>query len=58
MSSSIGNVIDPIDTADKSGADATRYLSFPTSASEHGDVKADDFATKYNSDLANGGATS
>ena len=55
MSKTIGNVIDPIDMADKFGADATRYLllsQFP--ASGHGDVKADDFANKYNSDLANG----
>ena len=55
MSKTVGNVIDPIDMADKFGADATRYLllsQFP--ASEHGDVKADDFANKYNSDLANG----
>ena len=55
MSKSLGNVIDPIDVADKFGSDAVRYLllsQFP--ASEHGDVKADDFANKYNSDLANG----
>ena len=55
MSKTVGNVIDPIDMADKFGADAARYLllsQFP--ASEHGDVKADDFANKYNSDLANG----
>ena len=30
----------------------TCFFLFP--ASEHGDVKADDFANKYNSDLANG----
>ena len=38
-----------------SGSDAARYLllsQFP--ASEHGDVKADDFVNKYNSDLTNG----
>ena len=55
MSKSLGNVIDPIDMADKFGSDAARYLllsQFP--ASEHGDVKADDFVNKYNSDLANG----
>ena len=55
MSKSLGNVIDPIDMADKFGSDAARYLllsQFP--AFEHGDVKADDFVNKYNSDLANG----
>lgn len=55
MSKTIGNAIDPIDLVEKFGADATRYLllsQFP--ASEHGDVKADDFANKHNSDLANG----
>lgn len=55
MSKTVGNIIDPMDLADKFGADATRYLllsQFP--ASEHGDVKAEEFANKYNSDLANG----
>ena len=55
MSKTVGNVIDPMDIADKFGSDAARYLllsQFP--ASEHGDVKADDFVNKYNSDLANG----
>ena len=55
MSKTIGNIIDPVDLAEKFGADAARYLllsQFP--ASEHGDVKADDFVNKYNSDLANG----
>jgi len=55
MSKTIGNIIDPIELAEKFGADAVRYLllsQFP--ASEHGDVKAEEFARKYNSDLANG----
>ena len=55
MSKTVGNTIDPIDLVERFGADATRYLllaQFP--ASEHGDIKADDFANKYNSDLANG----
>src|SRR3989339_267890 len=55
MSKTIGNIIDPIELAKKFGADAARYLllsQFP--ASEHGDVKAEEFARKYNSDLANG----
>ena len=55
MSKTVGNIVDPIDLVEKFGADATRYLllsQFP--ASEHGDVKADNFVNKYNSDLANG----
>ena len=55
MSKTTGNIIDPIELAEKFGADAARYLllsQFP--ASEHGDVKAEEFARKYNSDLANG----
>ncbi len=55
MSKTIGNVIDPLDLTKQFGADAARYLllsQFP--ASEHGDVKAKEFAQKYNSDLANG----
>ncbi|MDP3902042.1 MAG: methionine--tRNA ligase [bacterium] len=55
ISKTIGNVIDPLDLVEKFGADATRYLllsQFPTT--EHGDVKAEEFAAKYNSDLANG----
>lgn len=55
MSKTVGNIIDPMDMADKFGADAARYLllsQFP--AYEHSDVKAEDFANKYNSDLANG----
>jgi len=55
MSKTVGNIIDPIELAEKFGADAARYLllsQFP--ASEHGDVKAEEFARKYNSDLANG----
>ena len=55
MSKTIGNIIDPIELAEKFGADSARYLllsQFP--ASEHGDVKAEEFARKYNSDLANG----
>ena len=55
MSKTVGNIIDPIELAEKFGADATRYLllsQFP--ASEHGDIKAGEFIQKYNSDLANG----
>lgn len=55
MSKTLGNVIDPLDLVGKFSADAVRYLAlsqFP--AGEHGDVKAETFAEKYNSDLANG----
>ncbi|MBI3638317.1 methionine--tRNA ligase [Candidatus Wolfebacteria bacterium] len=55
MSKTIGNVISPNDLIPKFGPDGTRYLllsQFPTP--EHGDVKADNFSEKYNSDLANG----
>lgn len=55
MSKTLGNVIDPLDMVKKFGADGARYLmlsQFP--AGEHGDVKAEKFAEKYNSDLANG----
>lgn len=55
MSKTIGNIIDPLDLADEFGADAVRYLLLTQSpAFEHGDVKAGEFANKYNSDLANG----
>ncbi len=55
MSKTLGNVIDPLDMIKKFGSDATRYLllsQFP--ASEHGDIKAENFVDKYNADLANG----
>lgn len=55
ISKTLGNVIDPIDIAEKFGSDAARYLllsQFP--AEEHGDVKESDFAAKYNADLAHG----
>lgn len=55
MSKTIGNILDPVALSTKFGADAVRYLllsQFP--AYEHGNIKADDFVGKYNSDLANG----
>ena len=55
MSKTLGNIIDPVDIVNKFGADGARYLTlsqFP--AGEHGDVKAQGFINKYNSDLANG----
>jgi methionyl-tRNA synthetase len=55
MSKTLGNVIVPLEMIKKFGSDATRYLllsQFP--ASEHGDIKEENFAEKYNADLANG----
>lgn len=55
MSKTLGNVIDPLALIEKFGSDATRYLllsQFP--ASEHGDIKEEQFIKKYNADLANG----
>lgn len=55
MSKALGNTIDPMAMIDEFGADATRYLlltQFP--ATEHGDIRAEDFKEKYNTDLANG----
>lgn len=55
ISKTLGNVINPINIAEKFGSDACRYLllsQFP--AEEHGDVKESDFAKKYNADLAHG----
>ncbi|NCO15140.1 methionine--tRNA ligase [Candidatus Wolfebacteria bacterium CG1_02_39_135] len=55
MSKSLGNVIDPLALIEKFGPDASRYLllsQFP--ASEHGDIKEEQFIKKYNADLANG----
>lgn len=55
MSKTIGNVIDPNDLVTEFGVDAARYLivsQFPFG--QDGDVKAEEFKVKYNSDLANG----
>lgn len=55
MSKTVGNIIDPLEMVEKFEADGTRYLllsQFP--ATEHGDIKSEAFAEKYNSDLANG----
>jgi len=54
MSKSLGNVIAPGDLVREYGADATRYLllvQFPFGAD--GDIQADRFPERYNSDLAN-----
>lgn len=55
MSKTIGNVIDPNALLDEFGVDATRYLlltQFPFG--QDGDIRADRFVEKYNSDLAGG----
>src|SRR4030066_2093618 len=54
MSKSLGNVIDPHFLVDLFGADATRYLlltQFPFGVD--GDIQADRFVEKFNSELAN-----
>lgn len=55
MSKSIGNVIDPVQLVVDYSSDAARHLiisQFPFGAD--GDIKADNFTEKYNTDLANG----
>jgi len=55
MSKTRGNVIDPRDLVAEYGADAARYLIISQfQFGSDGDVKADEFKTKYNADLANG----
>jgi methionyl-tRNA synthetase len=54
MSKTVGNVVDPQYLVHKYGSDATRYLlltQFPFG--QDGDIQADRFVEKYNSDLAN-----
>ncbi|MCI0531143.1 MAG: methionine--tRNA ligase [candidate division Zixibacteria bacterium] len=54
MSKSLGNVIDPVFIVEKFGPDAARYLlltQFPFGLD--GDIQADRFEEKYNSELAN-----
>lgn len=54
MSKTKGNVIDPKDMVEEFGVDATRYLILSQFPFERdGDIKAEHFAEKYNSDLAN-----
>lgn len=55
MSKTLGNIIDPLNLIDKFDVDGTRYLLLSQfSALEHGDIKEEEFTSKYNSDLANG----
>lgn len=54
MSKTVGNVIDPIEVADKYGADAVRYAllrEFPFG--EDGDISEEKIAQRYVNDLAN-----
>jgi len=55
MSKSIGNVIDPIEMAEKYGNDAFRYYLFSeTPFGKDGDFSEERLKEKYNADLANG----
>jgi len=54
MSKSIGNVVDPIETAKKYGTDALRYyLLREIAVGRDGDFSDSLFVERYNSDLAN-----
>lgn len=55
MSKTLGNVIDPLEMFKEYGLDATKYLilsQFPFG--QDGDIEANKFIEKYNSDLSNG----
>jgi methionyl-tRNA synthetase len=55
MSKSLGNVIDPVELAQKYGVDEVRYfLSREISFGEDGDFSFIRFEGRYNADLANG----
>lgn len=55
MSKSLGNVVTPLDVADKYGADALRYyLVRSASFGDDSNFTWDDFILRYNADLANG----
>jgi methionyl-tRNA synthetase len=55
MSKTLGNVIDPNDLVSQFGADAARYLIISQfQFGQDGDIKAEEFKTKFNADLANG----
>ncbi|OGP09850.1 MAG: methionine--tRNA ligase [Deltaproteobacteria bacterium GWA2_45_12] len=55
MSKSLGNVVTPLDVAEKYGPDSLRYyLLRSTSFGDDGNFTWDDFILRYNSDLANG----
>jgi len=55
MSKSLGNVIDPVELAEKYGVDAVRYFLFrEISFGKDGDVSETRLRERYNSDLASG----
>ncbi|MFH0988231.1 MAG: methionine--tRNA ligase [Parcubacteria group bacterium] len=55
ISKTLGNVIDPNDLVNEFGVDGARYLIVSQFAfGQDGDIKANEFVTKYNADLANG----
>lgn len=54
MSKSVGNVVNPMDMADKYGVDALRYfLMAAMSLGQDANFSEESFVTKYNADLAN-----
>lgn len=55
MSKTLGNVIDPVELAQKYGADAVRYfLLREVPFGQDGDVSEEKLVARYNGDLANG----
>lgn len=55
MSKSLGNVVDPVDLAEKYGPDAVRhFLLREIPADEDGDFSRQKFEERYNADLAKG----
>jgi methionyl-tRNA synthetase len=54
MSKSVGNVVNPMDMADKYGVDALRYfLMAAMSLGQDANFSEESFVTRYNADLAN-----
>lgn len=55
ISKSLGNVIKPKEFVDRYGVDAARYLIITAATfGEDGNIKREEFDTKYHADLANG----